>query len=497
MTQSDPQQDKRFNVLLIMSDEHAAPAAGCYGHPIVQTPHLDRFAQQGVRFANAYCNGVLCVPSRASLMSGQYIHRIGAWENSSTYSSETVTLAHIMRAAGYQAHLFGSMHFIGHDQLHGFHTHLAEHLPEINRWEYERLFQTDWTGDPPYATPQVGPARPAAGKVAASSPRPYRPWLEPGEQHQFVPSDQQAHAQTLRFLDQFNPQTDAPFFAVASYRLPHFPYIAPRELYDRYADIVDEPAVGDDVPLPEALTYFEERRVRDPQRRREMRAAYYALVSQFDEFFGDLIAALDRRGLRNNTLVIYASDHGDMAGERGMFMKSVFYEWGVRVPLVMSLPGVLPQGTTLDPSVSLVDLLPTLQAMAGVEYDGPRDGRSLWQAAKGEAALDPDRPVFCDCYGYGIPGPGRMTRMGDWKLILYPDYGTPELYHLGDDPNETTNRFDDPAAADARDRLLSAATADWDAAALREQVIANQKQRRLMVQAHRCFNDINVTHLPQ
>lgn len=426
-------------------------------------------------------------------MTGQLVHRTRAWENSCTYSSEMVTLAHIMRAGGYQTHLFGSMHFIGHDQLHGFHTHTAEHLPEVNRWEYQQLFQTDWSEFNAESQPQIGP-RKKAPKAGPS--KPYRPWLEAGEQHQFVPSDRVAHSQALRFLDKFDAQNDAPFFSVVSYRLPHFPYIAPKDLYDVYADIVDDPAVDDSVPLPEALAYFDHRRVKDKKRLRQQRAAYYALVTQFDQFLGDLMAGLERRGLRDNTLVIYVSDHGDMAGERGLFMKNVFYEWSVRVPMIFSLPGLLPCGATVNENVSLVDLLPTLQDIAGVDYNGPRDGQSLWPAATGKGQLDPERPVYCDYYGYGTPGPGRMTRSGDWKLSIYPGHGTPELYNLAEDPNETRNLYEDPSFADPRKRLIEQAVADWDADALRAEIMANQKQRRLMVEVNRCCRNTQQTHLP-
>ena len=118
----------RPNILLIMTDEHAPMYSSTYGHPLVQTPHMDFLAEEGVTFDNAYCNSPLCLPSRMSFMTGRYIHQIGAFDNASPLASDTVTWAHMLRAVGYDVVLSGKQHFCGPDQLHGFREQLARDL---------------------------------------------------------------------------------------------------------------------------------------------------------------------------------------------------------------------------------------------------------------------------------------------------------------------------------------------------------------------------------
>ena len=147
------------NLLIIMSDEHAPMYSGPYGHPLVQTPHIDRLAEDGVTFTNAYCNSPLCMPSRMSFMTGKYIHNIGAWDNAAPLRPDAVTWAHLLRAAGYDVVLSGKQHFGGMDQLHGFRTQLARDLHAERQHAL-----TDWdNGTPPANRPWQGLAQAGPG----------------------------------------------------------------------------------------------------------------------------------------------------------------------------------------------------------------------------------------------------------------------------------------------------------------------------------------------
>jgi choline-sulfatase len=479
-TENDPRGNSmKYNVLLIMSDEHTGTMMGCAGHPVVKTPNIDTLAANGVMFANAYCNNPLCVPSRASFMTGQLVHRTKAWENSGSFSSEMVTMAHIMRNANYQAHLAGKMHFIGEDQLHGFNTHKCEYLPELNKIEYKHLFQTDWNNHIPGEQGSLNVPRPHRKKKKKTE---FIPYVTEGEVHKFYPADQTTHEEAVSFIDKFNPETEAPFFYVASYHLPHFPFKPDKKYYDRYKNIVDNPATGADVNWPEALEYWKIRSSTDKDLIKKKRAAYYGLITQFDKHVGNLVKTLKKNGLYDNTLIIYCSDHGEMAGERGLFMKSVFYENSVRVPLIFSCPSLFKGGRKITDNVSLVDVLPTLQEFAKVKYDGPLDGQSLWGTITGKRQLKKERPIFCDYYGYGTPSPGRMVRIDNWKLSFYHGYKDAELYNLEKDPNELNNLHDNSDFKEIKEKLYKAALKDWNGEALMDEIKRNHHQRKFMIE---------------
>jgi choline-sulfatase len=462
-----------------MSDEHTGTMMGCAGDPNVKTPNIDALAESGVMFSSAYCNNPLCVPSRASFITGQLVHRTKAWENSNSFSSEMITIAHIMRNADYQAHLAGKMHFIGEDQLHGFNTHTCEFLPELNKIEYKRLFQTDWNNHIPGKQASLNTL---SRKRKPRRPVEFVPYVEKGRVHSFYAADQTTHGETVRFLNNFNQETDAPFFYMSSYHLPHFPYQPDKKYYDIYEKTVDMPKTGAEVKWPEALEYWKRISLTDKDMIRKKRAAYYGLITQFDEHVGDLVKTLKQNDLYENTLIIYCSDHGEMAGERGLFGKSVFYENSVRVPLIFSCPSLFKGGKKITENVSLVDVLPTLQEFAGVKYDGPLDGQSLWGAITGKRQLDKDRPVFCDFYGYGTPSPGRMLRVGKWKLSFYHGYNDAELYDLEKDPNELDNLHDNPDFKEVKDKLYKAALNDWNGDSLMDEIRKNQRQRKFMIE---------------
>ena len=447
------------NILLLISDQHAPQVTGCYGGDFVRTPHLDRLAAEGVTFDNAYCNHPHCVPSRAALMTGLETHHIPCYDFLSSYPSRLPTWAHMLRRAGYRTQMNGKMHFMGPDQLHGFHQHVNEPNHDIGgfRWgqenpdprkglEYWRDLHHE--GDPMYETRISS----ELCKVADAS--------------RFI------HGAARR---------DEPFCLTVGFFGPHYPQICSKRTFDSYADTdIPEPKPGDTLhPRNQHWAKcwgFDRFTDADTQQGRQ---AYLAMCTEVDDWCGRILQALEDSGQADNTIVIYASDHGEMWGEHGIWGKQCFYEESARVPLIARGPRLgVQRGKRIDTPVTLLDLYPTFRELAGCDdWDVPLDGRSLVGALHGDELES--IPVFSEYYGPDIAGPERMCRLGNFKLNYYHNSGA-ELFDLEQDPGERNNLADDPAHADKREELMKHATAGWDPEALDASVREDQNRRTLL-----------------
>lgn len=452
--------DTRPNLLFVMSDEHAPMFSSTYGHPIVSTPNLDRLAASGVMFDAAYCNSPLCVPSRMSLMTGRYPHEIEAWDNTVPLRSDIPTWAHYARANGYDAVLAGKQHFIGTDQLHGFRAQLAQ---DLHAQRKHPIFSWD-EGDRNLrgeAWPEIYHAAPGSSD------------------HTRV--DDEVEAAAVDYLRQ-QADTGQPWAACVSFIAPHFPLVAPQEFWDMYQgeiDLPDEPAGHlerrpDYIKRMSHMFGFEDY---PPELVHDARRAYYALVSFMDAKVGHLLDTLDETGQRANTVVIYASDHGDMLGCHGLWRKSNFYEQSARVPLIISWPEGLPAGRRVADPVTLVDVVATISE---VLFDAAMEtsGTNLLPIARGEPEAVRPASAFSEYLAHGVLGPTAMVREGDLKLV-YSIADPPLLFDLQADPGELVDR-----AADLPDRvraLLAMIPPTWDPVDLDVRVRRSQRERAVIV----------------
>ncbi|MXW60033.1 MAG: choline-sulfatase [Acidimicrobiia bacterium] len=458
------------NILMVMADQLAPHFTGAYGHPLVKTPALDALAERGARFDSAYCNFPLCAPSRFSMMSGQLPSAIGAWDNAAEFPAAIPTLAHFLNLAGYRTVLAGKMHFIGPDQHHGF----AERL---NTEIYPSDFA--WTPDWDNAGERIDKwyhnmdSLSEAGQALATYQLDY---------------DEEVGFAAIRKLYNFvrNGDDDRPFFLTAAFIHPHDPYVARPEWWDLY----DHDAI--DLPEPVDLDSLDPHSLRIRQgiqadtvgyteeQCRNARHGYYANTSYFDSWLGRLIGVLEETGEVDNTVVIATSDHGDMLGERGLWFKMSFFEQSLRVPFIMAGPGIA--NTAVPNACSLVDLLPTLLDIAAdggstVEPAAPPAGRSLWDAATGGS--DPIDEAIAEYTAEMTSHPMFMIRRGRYKYI-HCDTDPALLYDTDADPQERTNLADDPAHADLSADFAAEVAQRWDSGAIRDQVLASQRARRLL-----------------
>jgi choline-sulfatase len=285
------------------------------------------------------------------------------------------------------------------------------------------------------------------------------------------------------------PIVGRPFAAVVGYTLPHCPYIAPRELFERYYDAVDIPPQGGNPP-PTIERFRRHREILDlPEERiRTARAAYFGLCEHADSLVGRLLNALEEEGLSENTLVLYCSDHGDMAGEHGCWWKSNYYEGSAAVPLIISLPGVLPSGVTSAGLCNLMDLGPTLLDFAGAGPMDAVDGTSLWSALTGEASWEVNAETLSEFVEVKYTGatvyPSRMIRRDPWKLWLYADEEElpPALFNLESDPKEENDLGQDSFHASLRRELLERLREGWDPDWVRKESMETSRFFRTQVE---------------
>ena len=438
---------EKYNILLMISDQHSKYHIGAYGDPLVRTPHLDQLAENGTRFTSAYCASPVCVPSRMSFMTCRTPSANRVWNNNHLLHSGIPTWAHAMGLAGYETSLIGRMHFNGHDQRHGFENRpLGEYgatHPGANR-QGAPLFKS-------ISTATTGQNRTAV-EVAG---RGY------GSYHVF---DEMVAERTSAYLrDKAKNPGNRPFAAVAGFLLPHCPFIAHKELFDYYYDRVDIPQHTPNEPG--AIHKFKQLRglypPLDEDRIRVARAAYFGMCEYLDLQIGRILQTLRETGLDRNTLVIYCSDHGEMAGEHGCWWKSSYYEGSVGVPFIASLPGVIAPNAESNQICNLMDIGPTLLDIADKNPMPDIHGHSLWSLLTGRGAGDHPNETYSEHLGQeGIPS--CMIRTGPWKCYTYHDNTAPVLYNLEDDPDEMRDLGSNPNYEHIRNRLLSRIFEHWD-----------------------------------
>ena len=455
----------RPNILFVMADQLAASMLPFHGHPLTRAPHLAALAEGGVVFDNAYCAFPLCAPSRFSLLTGRLPSRIGAFDNAAEFPAATPTVAHHLRRAGYRACVAGKMHFVGPDQLHGFEERITTDIYPADfgwtpSWEAgdESL---EWH----HSMQNVVEAGPCARSL------------------QIDFDDEVAFAAERWLYDRARDDDTRPFFMMVSFSHPHDPYTITRDYWDLYDhDAVPMPAVGFVPPAerdPHGRRLFDNydggrHRVTEAHVR-NARHAYLGMISYLDDKIGRLMKTLAASGAADETVVVFASDHGDMLGERGMWYKMSFREPSARVPLIVHAPGRFAPRRVAAP-VSLVDLFATLLDL-GAAPAAASDGHGLGPLLAG--GDDWPHPVYGEYLAEATAAPRFMIRRGRHKYI-HGEGDPPRLYDLDADPLERVD-----LAADAA--LVAPFAAEvarvWDADALRDEVINSQRRRRLVFEA--------------
>ena len=436
------------NLLVIMSDEHNPKMLGCAGHPLAKTPHLDGLAARGTRFSAAYTNCPICVPARASFATGRYVHDIEYWDNSIAYDGRVPGWGHRLQAAGIPVESIGKLHYRTETDPTGFdRQHIPMHIKDgVGMVHLSIREQFSDFKKPPR---KIG----AAGIVLDAGP---------GES-EYTRYDRLIADTACDWLGRAATR-QAPWMLFVSFVTPHYPLTAPEEYFHLYPiDAMPEPKLGPGSgyrhhPWLNTLIGGNAGTQASPRRHRTGIAAYLGLCSFMDAQVGRVLAALDDADLRQSTRILYTSDHGDNAGARGLWGKSVHYEEASGIPLIVAGEGV-PQGKICATTTTLVDAYPTILQATATAADGDLPGRSWFDLAN--APDDPERIAFSEYHAARSPSGSFMIRKGRFKYIRYIGFEA-ELFDLHADPEEITNLAGDAAYADVLRELDGALRAITD-----------------------------------
>lgn len=399
-------KEQKPNILILLADDQRADAIGCSGNQQIKTPHIDRLAAFGFRFANSYVmgghHGAISAPSRAMLLSGKNLFNV-------------------------------------YDKIKGIKTipmHFAENgyvTFGTGKWHNEKsAFEASFqNGESVFLGGMADHFNiPVAhletdGKLSAPEKKGFSTDLFAAAAVDFI----EAYA---------NGDRKNPFFCYVAFTVPHDPYSPRTDYIDRYSpDSMTLP--GNFMPLHPFA--FDDLMVRDenllpwprpPEKVREALADYYGLITHLDEKIGEIINSLKNNGLYDNTIIVYAADNGLAIGSHGLLGKQNLYEHSMKVPLIISGPGI-PKGKVSDALVYLFDIYPTLAEVCSLPSPEGIDGKSLVPVISGKS--DEVRPSLFTVYRTTV----RAVRTKDWKLIRYPERDHTQLFNLVKDPLELTN----------------------------------------------------------
>lgn len=429
------------SMIVFLSDNHNRSVTGCYGHPLVKTPNIDRIAAMGIRFQNSYSTSALCCPARSAIATGRYAHQTGYWDNALTYDGRVPSWHHRLREQGHTVTAVGKLHFRSSEDDNGFTDELVPmHLHE-GKGAIKNLMR-GYDREPPRSDTSFWDLYDKRSGVGEA---PYQEY------------DRKVTTHAIEWLKK-NARRDKPWLLLVSYASPHPPFTVPKRLYELYPE--------DQMPLPPAFRKGERpehpaaqhlraidgiAEMTDERMLRRVAAGYFGLITHMDEQIGQVLKVAENLGLFGRIRLGYTSDHGELFGAQGIFGKKNLYEGSVGVPLVFSGPGI-PEGGVLRQIASHVDLFPTLIEGAGAKLtgaDGDLPGVSLFPAMEGR---ETDRVGFAEYHAQGSRAGQFMLREGDLKLIYH--VGMPsQLFDLGADPEETRDLVASGAGRETGKRL--------------------------------------------
>lgn len=482
------------NILFLISDQQRADTLGVL-NPHIRTPNLDRLARLGTVYTRCYPTTPVCLPCRASLLSGRYPSSHGAMHNfTALRPSLTPLVADVFRQQGYYTHMIGKSH------VHPCHQpDSPESAPHIHDLDYFRKWRGPWYGFE-HADINVGHSTEAHacsmhygvwlqdrgfdirryfGHTAYDQ---YGPWDLPAEAHNSA-----WVAETTLAAIVAARSAGKPFYISANFQDPHNPCMVPEPWASMY-NPDDLPEFGFKPGEPECFAdkppiYREilensgpyAARYRDggpaaatnaahlaytPQQTRENAACYYGMISLMDHHIGRILDGLEAAGELENTLIVFTSDHGEFLGDHGLWWKELYpYEESLRVPCIVSWPGHLPQNRQSPALQGLIDFAPTWLSLAGIPVPPQFEGRDQSAVWKGEAPQA--RAGICvEDRPHDAPFNQRVWITPRHKLVAYTTPGWGELYDLESDPHQTRNLWRDPAHSGLRQQLLSELLAD-------------------------------------
>ncbi len=461
-------KDRKPNILWFCTDQQRFDTIQSLNNPHIHTPNLDRLCAEGTAFTHAHCQKPICTPSRSSFMTGMYPSSIRACRNGNEFfSNDAPLVTKLLANAGYTCELSGKLHIAsawrGEENRveDGYSFFKYSHSPYQGAGAGNQYIE--WLEDQGLDLLTIFKEM-SSERAWGNIYSPYLPSVDP-VLHQTTWCTDQA----IEFISQ-NKASVHPWEMSVNVFDPHGSNDPPGEYRKRYdsatlpgpyfekSDLAHEKRLA-------GVDYPGKARDLDIAEAKDMEADYFAMVELIDHNVGRLLDTLEENDLRENTLVIFMSDHGEMLGDHGLKGKGCrFYEGLVRVPLIFSMPGTVKEGVRASALVELIDVAPTLLDLAGAEPPRRMQGRSLLPILEGKAPADYHREIVrCEYYGTlelpGAGGTGRGTMIRDnrFKCVVYHGLEYGELYDLQEDPWEHQNLWESESHHQVREQMTRSA----------------------------------------
>ena len=413
------------NLIIIMSDEHQGRALGCIGHPFVKTPNLDKLANNGMVFSNAYTSCPICVPARASFATGLPVHKNRLWDNAMPYHGQKPSWGHSLQSRNVPVESIGKLHYRSQEDNDGFDE---KHIPMM-------------------VVNGVGMVwgsirRENDRKKVFRDERMLGTYIGPGTS-KYTEYDEAVVSKTINWLENKKKNNSTkPWCLYIGLVAPHFPLVVPQKYFDMYPretlpDIKLDPFRG--YKMHPWISKQNELRNSNNQFKNEEEkwaaiSAYFGLCSFLDDNIGKIVTSVTENGFLDNTTIIYTSDHGDNVGARGLWGKSNFYEESCSIPLILSGPKIK-KGISKTP-VTLMDISETIVDHFSCESPNNGPGESIYKIA--DATYNNERIAFSEYHASSSISGAYMIRKGRWKYIYYVGF-EPELFDLENDPDELSD----------------------------------------------------------
>lgn len=469
-------ENKRPNILLIMADQLRFDALGCYGNAQIHTPNIDALAMNGSTFDGHFIQNPVCSPSRCSILTGRYPKNHGTRDNGIPLRDEEITFPQVLRENGYLTAAIGKMHITtmqanpkvneeddwpsddyGFEVIHtSCDTKTGEYLDWVKGASKKDYEAVKLQGERKMKEDQAS----AADKDISGPPQLYPSEINPKYHQSAWIADQ-----TINLINESN--SERPFFVLCSFVDPHHPFDPPAPYSTMYdPDKLDAPVYCDgeleDKP-PHFMRHrtgrgfsnekYDYQKLSDREWR-EVKAAYYGMVSLIDYNVGRILWAIQENGIVDDTLVMFTNDHGELLGDHGLLFKGPFmYDCLIKAPMILSWPGVIPKGARFRQITEHVDIMPTLLDYAGIRAPYGVQGMSMAPILRGDTGGGHSFALTeFNCYDWGL---NVKTLTGnDYRLTYYAGERFGELYDRNADPNEFVNRWDDPEYQTVKQELL-------------------------------------------
>jgi choline-sulfatase len=476
---------KKPNILFIFTDQHRGDTLGSVGHPVIKTPNLDKLADEGVVFRRCYTNSPLCVPARSSLASGLYVNQHGAWDNDFPADRNGPSHVRNIRDAGYLTALIGKTHL-----LNPYLGHVREVENELHDWGYEYAMEIATTvanGRRKNAwTDHL--AEKGLDEIYFESIREFlrlnwtfqrKPWEDPPAP---IPTEDHVDnfvgQKTVEWIKNYND--DRPFYLQVCFPGPHPPFNSAPEYRALYKP--EEMPIGTlqlpgkpHAPYTDFVIKWSNLGEMTAEQMQLMRSFYYAKITMIDERIGDITRALEEKGMLDNTWIVYSTDHGENLGDHRLNQKVVFFESAVHIPLIIRPPGGV-EGWQSSALTDLLDVVATFQEITDAKSLVKCEGISLLSKINagptGPEAQKGKDVIFSEVIGHSMVFDGR------YKLAA--DAGTSELVELIDlkeDPQELSNKIDDPSLLEVRNTLFEKYLKPFLEKTVRKKLSEHEKRR--------------------